>query len=36
MIWKALTFILVYIFQAMIWVKIGQLKEKEKNENTKI
>jgi hypothetical protein len=28
MIWKVITFILAYIIQAKIWIKIGELKEK--------
>jgi hypothetical protein len=28
MICKVITFILVYIIQAKIWIKIGELKEK--------
>jgi hypothetical protein len=31
MIWKITTFILVYIIQAKIYIKLGQLIEKNKN-----
>jgi hypothetical protein len=30
MIWKVITFILVYIIQARIYIKIGELKERNK------
>jgi hypothetical protein len=35
MIWKVFTFILVYIIQAKIWIALGKLIEKEKQNETK-
>ena len=35
MIWKVITFILAYIIQAKIWIKLGKLIEKNKQCETK-